>query len=272
MNVEDMSIKDTSIEEKHAEQSSDQDTSAIGTHVEPALLEYHPTTFSQGRMNFRWEELNDETRQQAYDDWQAGRGLIGGNPRQRPNSHLLPAWGIGQPFFRALAMEDMRGENGARLRTLLVSDRPAEVEVGFGRGDFLLDRAKRHPDSLLIGYETKNKATKLMLQRIERFALEKVWVSDDDVRFNLPLIIANGRLRRSIFYFQTLGGGHSTMPNASFRPPLSIYWPPSFTAVVCYISRAMCKSTGSWCAIWSKAMAHLWRMILRWLNVLAPML
>jgi len=195
MNVEDMSIKDTSIEEKHAEQSSDQDTSAIGTHVEPALLEYHPTTFSQGRMNFRWEELNDETRQQAYDDWQAGRGLIGGNPRQRPNSHLLPAWGIGQPFFRALAMEDMRGENGARLRTLLVSDRPAEVEVGFGRGDFLLDRAKRHPDSFLIGYETKNKATKLMLQRIERFALEKVWVSDDDVRFNLPLIIADGRLQ-----------------------------------------------------------------------------
>src|SRR5687768_11873097 len=99
--------------------------------VEENPLEYHPTTFSQGRMNFTWEELSEEGRQQAYADWQAGKGLIGGDPHQRPNSHLLPTWGLNQPFFRGLAMEDTRGANGATLRQLLASERPAEVEVGF---------------------------------------------------------------------------------------------------------------------------------------------
>jgi tRNA (guanine-N7-)-methyltransferase len=101
---------------------------------------------------------------------------------------------LGQPFFRALALEDARGVNGARLCTLLASDRPVEVEIGFGRGDFLLDRSQRHPDTLLIGYETKIKATRLMLQRIDRYGVDNLWVSDDDVRFNLPLVIEGGRL------------------------------------------------------------------------------
>jgi tRNA (guanine-N7-)-methyltransferase len=159
-----------------------------------ATLDYHATTFSQGRMNFTWEELSEEARQQAYADWRAGKGLIGGNPHQRPNSHLLPAWALDQPFFRALAMEDARASNGAMLRGLLASPRPVEVEIGFGRGDFLMDRATRHPDTLLIGYETKNKATRLMLQRVQRYALDNLWVSDDDVRFSMPLVLEDGRV------------------------------------------------------------------------------
>ena len=83
--------------------------------VDSAALDYHATTFSQGRMNFAWEELSEEARQQAYADWQAGKGLIGGNPHLRPNSHLLPAWGVIKPFFRALAMEDERAQNGRRV-------------------------------------------------------------------------------------------------------------------------------------------------------------
>ncbi len=124
------------------------------------LLNYHAASFSAGRMDFAWEELSEEARAQAYADWEAGKGLIGGDPRRRPNSHLLPAWGIDRPFFRALALDDARGQNGDRLRALLASDRPAEAEIGFGRGDFLLDRARRHPETLFLGYETKTKATR----------------------------------------------------------------------------------------------------------------
>ncbi len=161
--------------------------------IESTHLDYHATAFSQGRMNFAWEELSEEARQQAYADWQAGKGLIGGNPHLRPGSHLLPAWGVDQPFFRGLAMDDAQ-RNGTKLAALLASERSVEVEIGFGRGDFLLDRSKRHPETLLIGYETKNKATRLLLQRISRFGLDNLWVSDDDVRFNLPLVVADGRL------------------------------------------------------------------------------
>ena len=180
-------------------------------------LTYNPTSFSQGRMDFSWEELSEEERRQAYADWEAGRGLIGGDPRQRPGSHLLPEWGINRPFFRTLALDDARGDNGERLASLLASPLPLEVEIGYGRGDFLLDRAARHPDRLLIGYETKTKATRLMLDRVERLtgaqtsssALRtggadedvcaptqaRLWLSDDDARFSLPRVIADGRAR-----------------------------------------------------------------------------
>ncbi len=163
-------------------------------------LAYNPTSFSQGRMDFSWEELSEEERRQAYADWEAGRGLIGGDPRQRPGSHLLPAWGLNGPFFRALALDDARGDNGSRLAELLASDLPLEVEIGYGRGDFLLDRATRHPDRFLIGYETKTKATRLMLDRIARAQarpgaqLAPLWLSDDDARFNLPRVIADERV------------------------------------------------------------------------------
>jgi tRNA (guanine-N7-)-methyltransferase len=174
-----------------------------------SAIGYAPTTFSQGRMDFAWEELTDADRAHAYADWEAGKGLIGGDPRQRPGSHLLPAWGLDRPFFRALALDDARGSNGATLRSLLASDRPLEIEIGFGRGDFLLDRAQRFPEHLFIGYETKIKATRLMLTRIERvnasgrpeghvqdaspLATANLWLSDDDARFNLPRVVADGR-------------------------------------------------------------------------------
>ena len=99
-------------------------------------------------MDFAWEELSEEDRRPAYADWEAGKGLIGGDPRQRPGSHLLPAWGIDQPFFRALALDDPRGNNGPALTALLLAQ-PLEVEIGYGRGDFLLDRALRYPQRLL---------------------------------------------------------------------------------------------------------------------------
>ena len=165
-----------------------------------APLYYNLTSFSQGRMNFAWEELSEEDRRQAYADWEAGRGLIGGDPRQRPGSHLLPEWGINQPFFRTLAMADARRDNGARLAALLAGDKPLEIEIGYGRGDFLLDRALRHPGRLLFGYEIKTKATRLMLQRIEQAqarpgaAMADLWLSDDDARFSLPRVIADGRV------------------------------------------------------------------------------
>lgn len=157
------------------------------------MLEYNQTPFSQGRMEFAWEELSEEERAAAWADWEAGRGLLGGDPRRRPGSQLLPAWGVNQPYFRALALDDPAGDNGARLRAALAGATPLEVEVGFGRGDYLLDRAARHPERLFLGFETKIKATRLMLGRLERFALHNCWLSDDDARFALPRVLPAAR-------------------------------------------------------------------------------
>lgn len=145
-------------------------------------------------MDFTWEELSETERQQAYVDWAAGKGLIGGDPRHRPSAEQLPVWGRDRHFFRTLALNDPQSNNGARLRAELASPRPLEIEIGFGRGDFLLDRTVRYPETLFIGYETKTKATRLALQRIERYAIPNLWLSDDDCRFSLPRLIPDSRV------------------------------------------------------------------------------
>jgi tRNA (guanine-N7-)-methyltransferase len=160
----------------------------------PAILDYHATSFSQGRMDFTWQELSEEERRQAYADWEAGKGLIGGDPRRRPGADRLPDWALSHRFFRTLALEDARNPHNERLKTELASTRTLEVEIGFGRGDFLLDRAQRYPDRLFVGYETKTKAARLMLKRLERLELSNVWVSDDDARFSLPRVLPDGRI------------------------------------------------------------------------------
>jgi tRNA (guanine-N7-)-methyltransferase len=143
-------------------------------------------------MDFAWDEWTEASKAEAYADWDAGRGLIGGDPRKRPGSDLLPAWGLDQPFFRVLALDDARGNNGTRLRAEFATDRPLEIEIGYGRGDFLLDRARRHPETLFLGYETKTKATRLCLDRINRLGLDNIWLSDDDCRFNMPRVVPDG--------------------------------------------------------------------------------
>lgn len=188
-------------------------------------LDYSATSFTQGRMDFSWEELSEEERRQAYADYEAGRGLIGGDPRFRPGALTLPGWGLNLPFFRTLALDDPNGNNGQRLRADLASDRPLEIEIGYGRGDFLLDRAKRYPGRLFIGYEVQPGATRRMLNRVTGMerkeegekgrqwdsatvrqppnlsispsphpAISNLWLSDDDCRFSIPRIIPDRRV------------------------------------------------------------------------------
>lgn len=182
-------------------------------------LTYHPTSFSQGRMDFTWEELSAEERAQAYADWEAGRGLIGGDPRRRPGAALLPNWALGRPFLRTLALDDTRSDSLCALRTALASERPLEIEIGFGRGDFLLDRAGRHPETFFIGYEVKTKAARLMLARVERTGVENLWISDDDVRFSLPRLIADERLALVHVLFPDPWWKDQHHPKRLFSPP-----------------------------------------------------
>lgn len=183
------------------------------------MLPYTPTNFSQGRMDFAWEELSEAERAQAYVDWEAGRGLIGGDPNRRPGHELLPAWGLNRPFLRTLALADARGDNGARFAAALASGAPLEVEIGFGRGDFLLDRAQRHPDRLFLGYETHSKATRLALERTLNLGLANLWVSDDDARFSLPRLLPPGRVEAMHILFPDPWWKETYKVRRLFSPP-----------------------------------------------------
>jgi hypothetical protein len=226
-------------------------------------------------MDFAWEELTDAERAQAYADWEAGKGLIGGSPLQRPGSHLLPVWGIDLPFFRTLALADDRGRNGVTLRAQLASSKPLEVEIGFGRGDFLLDRAQRHPDRLFFGYETKTKATRLMLTRIERQAVEHALSDagfDDAASGSATTTRASAyracsmpdALRSSTCSFPIPGGKTNTKSGVSSRRHLSICLLPDCKMAAWFTSKAMFRSMASWCVTSSKIIPNFRHMIQRW--------
>ena len=76
-----------------------------------------------------------------------------------------------------------------------------ELEIGFGRGMFLLERARVAPDSRLLGIEIKRKWAYLVDQRAQRQGLRNVCVFGADARDILLRLQPSGRLARVFMHF-----------------------------------------------------------------------
>ena len=57
-----------------------------------------------------------------------------------------------------------------------------EIEIGCGKGGFLLDRARRHPDIRFLGIEWANKYYKFAADRMRRWGLTNVRIMRTDAR------------------------------------------------------------------------------------------
>lgn len=146
--------------------------------------------FSQGRMDFQWDAPGPAT---AAAPEREDKGLLGGNPWHRPDRHDVPDWARGQPFVRALMRDDGRAANASAFRRCLQAADEIEIEIGAGRGDFLLARAARYPQRLFVGFEVKTKAAGKLLQRVAAADLRQVWICDDDARFGIPRLFPDRR-------------------------------------------------------------------------------
>lgn len=77
-----------------------------------------------------------------------------------------------------------------------------EIEVGPGRGGFLLDRLTERPDVGLVGLEIKRKWTVIVNERLARHGLaERGRVFADDVRLVFPRLEPDGCLAAVFFHF-----------------------------------------------------------------------
>ena len=77
-----------------------------------------------------------------------------------------------------------------------------EIEVGPGRGGFLLERLPQHPDLAMIGFEISRKWTTLVNDRLEREGLaRRGHVFSDDVRLALPKLEPSGFVSAVYFHF-----------------------------------------------------------------------
>ncbi|MDD9966482.1 MAG: tRNA (guanosine(46)-N7)-methyltransferase TrmB [Myxococcales bacterium] len=75
------------------------------------------------------------------------------------------------------------------------------MEIGFGRGMFLIQRAAAAPGSFLLGFEIKTKWAYLVEQRCRREGLPNVRVSCGDVREIFPRLQPRGQVARAFMHF-----------------------------------------------------------------------
>jgi len=75
-----------------------------------------------------------------------------------------------------------------------------ELEIGFGHGRFLLERAAHSPDVRLVGVEIKRKWAYLVAERGARRGLDNMIAWAADARFVLPRVPA-GSLTRVFMHF-----------------------------------------------------------------------
>jgi tRNA (guanine-N7-)-methyltransferase len=136
-----------------------------------------------------WEVLVNalDGRISNVKDWEMfheGKGLIGGDPSRRPGgTRPLP-----EQFPRAFRLLGAAPDKLERLHRFL-HDAPLEIEIGSGRGEFILDWAARHPHRRFLAFEVKTKLMLRMAKRAQNRGLENLWVSDDDARYTLPRLL-----------------------------------------------------------------------------------
>jgi tRNA (guanine-N7-)-methyltransferase len=92
-------------------------------------------------------------------------------------------------------------EGGFDLFELFASNAEIEMEIGFGRGLFLVQRAQAAKDSYLLGIEIKKKLVYRVEQRRRKLGLDRVRVMAGDVRSVLPEVRPDAALARVFVNF-----------------------------------------------------------------------
>ena len=86
-------------------------------------------------------------------------------------------------------------------RALFGNDRPVEIEVGFGKGSFLVMQAQARPDTNYFGIEIERKYTLLGATRIARRQLPNVKLACTDARWFVKERVAKASVSALHVYF-----------------------------------------------------------------------
>ena len=84
---------------------------------------------------------------------------------------------------------------------LFGNDHPVEIEVGFGKGLFLLSQSQAHPDVNFFGIEIERKYVMLTAARLARRQTANVRLACTDARWLLQAAVAAGSVAAVHVYF-----------------------------------------------------------------------
>ena len=109
---------------------------------------------------------------------------------------------------------------GTWKETFQNPENPIHIEIGMGKGQFLLTLAKENPSINYIGIE---RYSSVLLRALERFDNDEEYKDVNNIRFicmdatNLPEVFAVGEIDKIYLNFQTRGRKH-VMQSADLLP------------------------------------------------------
>jgi tRNA (guanine-N7-)-methyltransferase len=138
--------------------------------------------------------------QRIEEDLQEGRGLVGGDLERIPEGRrgLRPHLDLDTPveIRRFPETEAENTDNEAFLQ-----HRPIEIEIGFGGGDFIFQRAISQPDIHFLGFEIRRVFCTSLARRIHKAKLSNLRIIYEDVRQSLPDLLPDHSIRRCSIFF-----------------------------------------------------------------------
>lgn len=105
------------------------------------------------------------------------------------------------PPIRYGTMAARLPEGDVDVTALIPGKGDLELEIGFGRGAFLFERAVAAPASRILGIEIKAKWAHLVEERRKRLGLANVRAYGGDAREILPRLRPDGSLARVFVHF-----------------------------------------------------------------------
>jgi tRNA (guanine-N7-)-methyltransferase len=85
--------------------------------------------------------------------------------------------------------------------SMLEPGQPIEVDLGFGRGEFILEMAERRPDVFFVGLELRDYLIEKVQEQIAEHNLTNAYVMAANVKEHLPVLFDPGRLSRVYIHF-----------------------------------------------------------------------
>lgn len=78
-----------------------------------------------------------------------------------------------------------------RISDFLDFNTPFDLEIGFGSGRHILQKAQKNPNMLFVGIELHTPSIEQVLRQIELLGLQNLWIVNFDARIFLELIPSN---------------------------------------------------------------------------------
>jgi len=92
-------------------------------------------------------------------------------------------------------------EGSVDLEQFLPGTGPIEIDIGFGRGHSIFERAKLAPESRILGVEIKAKWAYKVDERRKRLGLDQVRIVSEDIRELLPRCGPRASVTRAFVHF-----------------------------------------------------------------------